>query len=95
MKLLSLLSTTYTGLTLYDPADFIDISVPISTTSCSTLTLGNPDVSLLVSDADNYINSLSDEELAAFDEKLSNKNLDLVLNDDAPKVFIKKDNKII
>lgn len=89
MKIISTLLTTYTGLTLYDPGDFKDISTIMGTTSTVLSTLGNPDTNDFIGDADRYVQSLSEEQLVELEGKINVRDMELSFEDDSPKVRVK------
>lgn len=101
MNLLGTLSTlgsgVSTGFFLDDVSDSDDwklLGTFIATSTTATLANSEyKDGSATVDLVDEYIESMSEKELAALDEKLSGKDFDLTFNDESPKVFCKNESK--
>lgn len=86
MRLLVPLTTAYTA-TTYLVEDSADLETLCTTLSTTTSSLGNPAINIQVNAANNYVDSLTTEQLAEFDEMLSQKEDELVL-ENGQKVII-------
>lgn len=82
MTVLETLTTAYSAVTcLIDDSDTTDTIFTMLTTTATSSLGGNPVVNVQIQAMDKYVDSLSTEQLAQFDEALSQKETEIDLGD--------------